>query len=161
MALVIQEVNLEVIKPNLFQAIVAKQYDSDSRFLKVTLVNNGQKIDIKKTSTTVINANRVDGESKSFFGETNDDGTATVPLNSWMLGLEGNLICDVSIIDTEDRKLTSTSFTVLVEKAANGEMAEEPDPDVLVDLIGTIGDAEAALDAIIAIQESLIGGDVA
>lgn len=129
MAKVIQDVTLEVIKPNRFQAIVAKQYDDDSRFLKVTFVNNGEKIEIQKTSTAVINANRIDGESKSFMGETNDDGTATLPLNFWMLSLEGNLYCDVTIIDAEGRKLTSTSFTVLVEKSASGQISDDPGSD--------------------------------
>ena len=140
MAKLIQEINLEVSKPNRFQAIVAKQYDSDSRFLKVTLVNCGEKIEIKETSTTVINANRSDGASKSFLGESNGDGTATVPLNSWMLELDGDLICDVSIVDTENARLTSTSFTVLVEKAASGEVSGEPAGDILTSLL----DAEQA-----------------
>ena len=129
MAKVIQDITLEVIKPNLFQAIVAKQYDDNSRFLRVTLVNNGEKLEIKKTSTAIINANRVDGECKSFMGEANDDGTATLPLNYWMLTLEGMLYCDVSIIDADSRKLTSTSFTVSVEKSASGKISDNPDSD--------------------------------
>ena len=126
MAKVIQDITLEVIKPNIFQALVAKQYDDNSRFLRVTLVNDGEKIDIQQTSTAVINANRVDGESKSFIGEANDDGTATLPLNYWMLSLEGLLYCDVTIFDTDGRKLTSTSFTVLVEKSASGKISDHP-----------------------------------
>lgn len=129
MAKVIQDITLEVIKPNRFQAIVAKQYDDNSRFLRVSLVNDGEKIEIQKTSTAVINANRIDGESESFVGETNDDGTATLPLNYWMLSLEGNLYCDVSILDADGRKLTSTSFTVLVEKSASGKPSDDPGSD--------------------------------
>lgn len=144
MAILVQEINLEVSKPNRFQAIVAKQYDSDSRFLKVTLVNCGEKIEIKQTSTTVINANRIDGECQSYFGVTNDDGTATVPLNSWMLELEGNLICDVSIIDADDRKLTSTSFTVLVEKSASGDVSPDVEHGIFHSLIESANGANEA-----------------
>lgn len=135
MAKIIQDIKLEVAKPNKFQAILAKQYDDDSRFLKVTFVNDGEKIEIHKTSKAVINANRIDGASKSYEGVSNNDGTATVPINSWMLELEGNLYCDVTIIDSEGRKLTSTSFTVLVEKSASGDISASPDADILVSLI--------------------------
>ncbi len=135
MAKIIQDIKLEVAKPNRFQAIIAKQYDDDSRFLKVTFVNDGEKIEIHQTSKAVINANRIDGVSKSYQGVSNGDGTATVPINSWMLELEGNLYCDVTIIDSEGRKLTSTSFTVLVEKSASGDISANPDADILVSLI--------------------------
>lgn len=135
MAQIIQEIRVEVAKKNTFQALVAKQYDYESRYLKVTLVHDGEKIEIKPTSTALINANRIDGQSKSFLGEANDDGTANVPLNSWMLELDGELHCDISIIDAENRKLTSTSFLILVEKAAGGDISENPEVDVLVSLI--------------------------
>lgn len=159
MAKVIQDVTLEVIKPNRFQAIVAKQYDDDSRFLKVTFVNNGEKIEIQKTSTAVINANRIDGESKSFTGETNDDGTATLPLNFWMLSLEGNLYCDVTIIDAEGRKLTSTSFTVLVEKSASGQISDDPGSDEYTLLFEATTAAREAADLAIAAADNVMKKD--
>ena len=135
MAQIIQEIRVEVAKKNTFQALVAKQYDYESRYLKVTLVHDGEKIEVKQSSTALINANRIDGQSKSFLGVANDDGTATVPLNSWMLELDGELHCDVSIVDAESRKLTSTTFLIFVEKAASGNISEDPDVDVLVSLI--------------------------
>ena len=122
-------------KPNLFQALVAKQYDSNSRFLKVTLVNNGEKIEIDPSAIVIINADRKDGQSNVFQGVANDDGTATVPLTLWMLELEGTLICDVSIIDEDSRKLTSTSFTVLVEKASNGEVSPDDEVGIFRELL--------------------------
>ena len=79
MAKITQPINLEVAKPNIFQALVAKQNDCNSRFLQVTLVHNGEKIEIDPTSLVTINADRNDGESKTFEGIANNDGTATVP----------------------------------------------------------------------------------
>lgn len=140
MALIIKEVKLEVSKPNLIQAIVAKQNDCNSRFLKVTFLDEGVMIPISASSTVTINAERNDGTSDSFFGEVNTDNTATVPLHSWMLELEGTVICDVSIIDVDGRKLTSTSFTVKVEKAANSDedISTDPEYNVLVNLIADV-----------------------
>lgn len=148
MAQIIQEIKIEVSKPNLIQAIVAKQYDSGSRFLKVTFVNDGDKIEILPTSTVTINAKRKDGESKSFAGEVNNDGTATVPLTYWMLELEGTVHCDVSVIDTEGRKLTTTTFTLAVERAScnSGDIAEDENYDVLIKLIEDVNKVKPDLE---------------
>ena len=142
MVQIIKEISVEVSKPNLFQAIVAKQYDMNSRFLKVTLVDDGNKIEIPNSGTVavVINAERPDGQSKGFDGEVNNDGTVTVPLHSWILELNGTVVCDISVIDTaseDNKKLTTTSFTLLVEKAAYGgeDITSDPQYDLLTNLI--------------------------
>lgn len=170
---IIKELNIEVSKPNMFQAVVAKQYDMNTRFIKATIVDDGNKITIPKSDTTMVimNAQRTDGLSKGFDGVINEDGTVTVPLHSWMLELSGTVICDISVIDMEtddEKKLTTTSFALIVEKAAYGgdSITTDPQYDILISLIERvetlIGETEtidAALDNIIAIQERLIGGD--
>jgi len=150
MAIVIKPITVEVSKPNLFQAIAAKQNDSNSRFLNVTFVNEGEKITVLPTSKTTINAKRRDGESESFYGEVNEDGTVTVPIHSWILELDGYVDCDVSIIDAESRKLTSTTFSLLVEAASNGDedISEDPQMSVLEELI----------EEVKAIEEGMING---
>ena len=147
MVQIIKKISLEVSKPNLIQAIVAKQYDNNSRFLQVTLIHEGKKIEIAPTSTILINAKRIDGTEKPFAGEANDDGTATVPLTYWMLELEGEVWCDVSVIDTEGRKLTSTKFELLVEKAScsNSDITEDENYDVLIKLIEDVNKAKPDL----------------
>ena len=136
MALIIKEIRLEVSKPNFIQAIVAKQNDCNSRFLKASLWDEGTQIPIRASAEVTINAERKDGASDSFFGEVNDDNTVTVPLHSWMLELEGSVNCDVSIF-VEGRRLTTTSFVVAVEKASNNsdDISTDPQYDVLTDLI--------------------------
>lgn len=156
---IIKELNIEVSKPNVFQAVVAKQYDMNTRFIKATFVDGGNKIyiDPEATVKVVINALRPDGESKGFDGEVNQDGTVTVPLHSWMLELVGTVICDISVIDTEtddNKKLTTTSFTLLVEKAAYGgsDVTNDPQYDVLVQLLETCSEAGAVAEE--ALQKS-------
>lgn len=146
---IVKELDVEVSKPNIFQALVAKQYDMNTRFLKVTLKDSGTRIDIPniETAKVVINADRKDGQSNAFYGVINDDGTVTVPLHSWMLELDGTVICDISVIDTasdNNKKLTTTSFTLIVEKAAYGgeDVTNDPQYDVLVELLGTCANAK-------------------
>ena len=121
MAQVIKDITLEVSKPNIFQALVAKQCDSNSRYLNVTLVNEGKKIPIDSESAVAINTCRANSETNSFSGEVNDDGTALLPIHAWVLELPGLVKCDVSVMDSEDHKLTSTTFYINVEEAANEE----------------------------------------
>lgn len=150
---IIKELNIEVSKPNVFQAVVAKQYDMNTRFIKATFVDGGNKIYIDPDATVkvVINALRQDGQSKGFEGEVNQDGTVTVPLHSWMLELAGTVSCDISVIDTEtddNKKLTTTGFTLLVEQAAFGgeDITSDPQFDVLVALLEASEVAQEALD---------------
>ena len=150
---IIKELSVEVTKPNIFQALVAKQYDMNTRFLKVTLMDCGTRIDVPyiETAKVVINAERKDGQSKGFDGVINEDGTVTVPLHSWMLELEGTVICDISVMDTaidNNKKLTTTSFTLLVEKAAYGgdDITSDPQFDVLVALLEAAPTAQEALE---------------
>ena len=120
MAEIIKKITVDVMGENLFESIVAKQNDYNSRFLNVTFVSENDIIEIDPSSTVLINALRADSEAKSFAGTVNEDGTVTVPLTSWMLELDDVVKCDISIIDDSSRKLTSTLFTVTDEEAANG-----------------------------------------
>lgn len=130
MAQAIKDITLEVSKPNVFPALVAKQSDSNSRFLNATLVNEGEKISIASSSTVEINACRPDKSVSSFSGEINDDGTVKLPLDAWILEQAGLVTCDVSVMDSDEHKLTSTSFLISVEVSVNAE--------------GVISDGEAA-----------------
>ena len=150
---IIKELNIEVSKPNVFQAIVAKQYDMNTRFVKATFVDDGEKIYIDPDATVkvVINALRPDGESKGFDGEVNQDGTVTVPLHSWMLEQVGTVTCDISVIDMaedDQKKLTTTSFTLIVEKAAWGGdgMTNDPQYNLLIEVDNADATADVALE---------------
>jgi len=144
MAQIIKEITVDVAKKNLFQAIVAKQNDSNSRFLKVTLCNEGVKIEVPSTATAIINAERADDTAAAYMGVVNDDGTVTVPLTSWMLGLDDIVRCSISIIDSNEQKLSSTSFSIEVEAAeySDSDISEDENYDILVRLISDVSDVK-------------------
>ena len=68
MAETIKEIVLDVCKPKALKAIIAKQNDVNSRFLKATLTNAGQIISIDSGSTITFNVERPDGEVRAFMG---------------------------------------------------------------------------------------------
>ena len=135
MAQIIKEIRVDVSQPCNLQAILAKQYDCNSRFLKITLTDCGTKIDVSNTSKVTINTNRPDGQSKSFVGIANGDGTVTVPLPQWSLSIAGTLICDVSVTDiSKNERLTTMDIFVEVKEAANDntDVSENPDGEIIV-----------------------------
>lgn len=143
MAIIEKAIRLETTKQNLVQAVIAKQGDSNSRYLRVTFLDEGTVIPLDSSSQVTINAEREDGASESFFGVINGDDTATVPLHSWILELAGVVNCDISIIGTDSR-LTTTTFVVKVEKAAcsSGDISTDPQYDVLANLINDVNAAK-------------------
>lgn len=148
MAQILKEITVDVAKKNLFQAIVAKQNDSNSRFLKVTLCNEGVKIEVPSSATAIINAERADNDAKAYMGVVNEDGTVTVPLTSWMLGLDDIVRCSISIIDSDDQKLSSTSFSIEVEAAeySDDDISQDENYDILVNLISDVSETKVACE---------------
>lgn len=149
MATIIKEIEVDVSQLNRFAAIVAKQYDKQSRFLKVTLLDSGERIKVESASTAVINARRKDEVAKTFEGTVNADGTVTVPLTYWMLQLDGTVKCDISILTANKTVLSTTLFELEVQEAAapdDSEIEKDDDYGILIQLIAdvqAIKDAEA------------------
>jgi len=144
MAFIVKNISVDVASENIFRSIIAKQYDTDSRFLQVRLTNEGEQINVSPTSVVIINALREDNEAQAFAGTVNEDGTVTVPIAYWMLELDGQVKCDISVIDSEQRKLSSTSFTISVEAAAYSgtDITEDESYDVLVSLIAEVSSVQ-------------------
>lgn len=149
MATILREITVDVAQLNRFQAIVAKQYDRQSRYLKVQLTNLGEPIQADLDAMVVINARREDGVANVFAGTVNADGTVTVPLTYWMLELDGTVKCDISIIVGEESVLTTTLFELEVQEAAADDEAIEENEDygLLVQLLHDVEETEQELTA--------------
>lgn len=118
MALITKKLRVDVAKKNLFPLLVAKQGDTGSRYLNVTLLNEGVSFKANPETKVTINARRPDGQSDEFTGSTNGDGTVTVPLDAWILQIAGIVTCDVSLAVGEDNRLTTMIFRVEVQSAS-------------------------------------------
>ncbi len=158
MVQVTKKIALEVSKPNTLKVIVAKQGDNRSRFLKVTFANDNKIIEIPLSATAIINALRGDGLSKSFAGEINSDGTVTVPLTSWILELEGIVECDISAIDEEGRRLTTSTFVIEVECAVcdDDSISEDENYDILVKLIKDVKELQFTTDETLSLKDGVL-----
>lgn len=151
MAKIINTINLDTARMYAYPAVFAKQYDVNSRFIKIIIQNRGENIDVMPTSKVIFNILREDGESKGFFGAVNSDGSVTVQIPSWGIEVAGLAKADVTIIDSEGRKLTTASFYISVEeKSFDGdEITEDDNYDVLVVLLKEVSEAKENADLVV------------
>ena len=114
-----REINADVIKQGSTKAVYAKQHDRNSRFLNIRIQEDGKNIVIDPALSVQLNVLRSDGATNTFPGTVNTNGSVKVPMDPWMLELEGTLTCDVSIVDQgeDDAKLTTMQFNIYVEAA--------------------------------------------
>lgn len=147
MAKAIRLLKLEVSQRNILQTIFAKQYDTDSRFLKIQLMNGTEQIIINPTSIVTINAKRSDNSAKAFAGVVNDDGTVTVPITYWMLELDDKVSCDVSVVDAQGRKLSTLNFTIEVEHSnySGDDISEDENYDLIPSILAQVAETNDAV----------------
>lgn len=139
MAQIVRQITADVVKRGSTRSVYAKQNDLNSRFLNVLIQEDGTNIVVDSTSTVTMNVERPDKLTDIFYGTVNADGSVKVPLTSWMLELEGTLVCDISIIDKDPEvaKLTTMQFNIYVEAAVVGDevIIETEEYSVIVDLL--------------------------
>lgn len=128
---------LDTGKTNIIPPIYAKQGDIKSRYINISLLNNGCPFNIPDGATALLNVRRMDSKAKSFNCEI-EANTIIAELNSWILEIPGIADCDISII-YEDKRLTSATFQLNVEDAiyTNTDVAENDNYDILVELINS------------------------
>ena len=117
---IIREITLDVSEENRFTAITAKQYDSRSRYLLVRLTDRGEALTLPDTASVLISATRPDGLSDGFEGRARD-GAALVPLDYWMLMLDGTVTCELVVTGEDGYRLTTMSFALDVRHSCFGD----------------------------------------
>lgn len=115
------------------QIIMAKQGDCKTRLLAVSLTENGTPLAIEPDAAVLLNVSR-NGEHAAFEGRVCSDGTALFTLPAFALAEQGEVLCDVSVLDATGGRLTSSQFTLAVE----GAVAPDASPDASdeVDALG-------------------------
>lgn len=158
MAEIITNVILDVARPNAISTLVAKQYDTNSRFLRATICDKGERMNISRGTSVLFNVRRSDGEKYEALGSVNEDGTVKVPLIPEMLLVAGQNVCDITFIISEEaqesgegenegnvvKRLTTMSFTLTVQSAAAQEYANSEAYDTLVELLGEVSEYRTA-----------------
>ncbi len=143
MAQITTPIYIDVAQKNTIRAVAAKQFDFDSRYIQVYLTNRGKPVSLEAEDTVLLHACRSDGEVKSYVGSVNPDGSLIFSLPGWLLELGSWVRCEVSVIDAQDRKLTSFAFDMNVEPSipASDSITEEENYDILITLLADVRSA--------------------
>lgn len=131
-----QNISLDVSRENAFRVVHAKQYDQNSRYLKIRVLEHGEELRVTE-GDVFLNVKRADGERKAFTDgcQVNPgDGTVTVKIPNWSLLVHGQHTCDVSILNS-NCKLSTLNFTLRVERSPyNGsETSKDGDYDIFTE----------------------------
>lgn len=139
---VYNSIQLDLCKKNSYKAIPTKQLDTNSRFLRVELLNNGNPYDFNDDVTVILASTR-DGETKAYKC-TVEDGCVVAPLTSWMLAEEGYVDCEIVLIDTaSNSKLSSFAFSICVDESIYNDetISQDENYNVLLKLITDVDTA--------------------
>lgn len=139
---VYNSIQLDLCKKNSYKAIPTKQLDTNSRFLRVELLNNGNSYDFNDDVTVILASTR-NGETKAYKC-TVEDGCVIAPLTSWMLAEEGYVDCEIVLIDTaSNSKLSSFAFSICVDESIYNDetISQDENYNVLLQLITDVDTA--------------------
>lgn len=143
---VTKEIIADVVIRSTSKSVVAKQNDANSRFLNVQIQDSGKKIEIVSPAIVMLNVQRPDGSTGTFYGSVNDNGTVKVELTSWILEQAGTIPCEIAIYkgsENEQAKLTTMTFYVEVEAAVRSDedIVDSDEYNVIVDLLNSTQEA--------------------
>ena len=114
--------------------VYAKQYDANSRYLIVRIVDSNKDINVKSASQ--LNATKPDGTHAYISGTANADGTVTFGLTNNLLAAEGKIDCDITVFDSTSESqsmfTTSTFFILVDESNYNADAIESTDEPLTV-----------------------------
>ncbi len=115
-----QKITLDLTKWSVFQYVSAKQGDRSSRFVKITLTNNGAFFKPPAGVTANFRAQKPDGTMILNPAVVNGDGTVTIELTQQALAVRGDVIADIFLTDVDGGILSSVSFVIHVDAVPDG-----------------------------------------
>ncbi|MBD5083004.1 MAG: BppU family phage baseplate upper protein [Clostridiales bacterium] len=141
-----QSITLDVNNCVEYKYINAKQGDIDSRFLRITLIENGEKIEPTNRCTASFRCLKPDGRICMNKSTINEDGTITAALTEQVLASAGTVRADVSLLDGST-VLSSATFFIIVEAAPVSEGSALSSDEFLI-LVKATNDAISAIHSI-------------
>lgn len=113
----VQKIRLGVGSKPSAKYVYAKQGDTESRFVEVTVCNGNTQIVPEEGATAKIRAKRPDGTVVQENAVINEDGTIKAEITHNMLQNKGMVKADIAIYGTSDETLSTEVFFIRVQEA--------------------------------------------
>lgn len=121
----IKEIELDVSGGNSYVCVTAKQSDKKTRYIKITLYENGKAFDFPEDVVARLRAEKPDGNSVLNDEMINEDRSITVELTEQILAVSGVVKAEISLYDLDGSVLTSCTFYInVISKAFSEEQIE-------------------------------------
>ena len=138
-----QEITLDFsLKRNII--LTAKQNDINSRYIIANITGNSNKesVILPTNAIATLNVQRSDGLKKCYRAAIEGNKVKAF-LSSWAVELEGQLFCDISITENEE-KLTTTGFTVIIEEACctSEDIEDAISEDIITEILSELTEIE-------------------
>lgn len=125
--MIIAQIKLDTYRDNNIPILKIPQGDYLGRRLKVFITALGERVKLSSSDAVTVTALRSDGASKNFTGMVDvSDGSAMIPIERWMLDIEGDVECWVSVL-RGDSKYSTNKFLVEVQYSPGAETSGELD----------------------------------
>ena len=137
-----QKITLDLDRRSVYTAICAKQGDTKSRKVQITLVSGGAVYKAPSGAQAKFRAQKPDGTMVLNPAVVNSDGTVTVELTRQTIAVPGEVTADVYLTDSTGSVLSSASFVIHVEPAPTG--AQIDSGNEFLHLVALVERAESA-----------------
>lgn len=121
--MIIYNLTLELSKQSEMPCIYAKQGDSQSRHVVVTLTDNGT-VYLPSDGEAHFRARKPDGTTIYDPARINADGTVTLTLTEQTLAVSGTVLADVCLCSDSGKVLSCAPFKILVDGMPQGDPAQ-------------------------------------
>ena len=137
-----QKITLDLDRRSVYTAICAKQGDTKSRKVQITLVSGGAVYKAPSGAQAKFRAQKPDGTMVLNPAAVNSDGTVTVELTRQTIAVPGEVTADVYLTDSAGAVLSSASFVIHVEPAPAGVQTDSENE--FLHLVALVEQAESA-----------------
>lgn len=121
----IKEIKLDMSGGNSCVCVTAKQSDKKTRYIKITLYENGKAFDFPEDVVARLRAEKPDGNSVLNDEVINEDKSITVELTEQILAVSGTVKAEISLYSLDGSVLTSCTFYInVISKAFSEEQIE-------------------------------------
>ena len=147
----IRDITVDFSGERLFDYITAIQGDTNSRAIKITILENSKPYTIPTGTKAVLRCKKPDGKRVFNDATINDDGTVTAKLSGQMLTAPGNCRCEIALYGSDGSCLTSTPFTVkVIEASITEDITSSDEFTALALALAKVDNAQSVADTALA-----------
>jgi len=117
MATITEPIKLSLGSKSTMKYVFAKQGDSNTRYIRVTLTAGMGTVSLGTGATAKIRAELPDGTTVEESATVNEDDTITAPLSKNLLAQSGVAKADIIICGSSGQRLSTETFRIKVQSA--------------------------------------------